>query len=529
MYLCVCNNVKTGDTDKYHLIGTNCGKCKMETLIIKKKNETFLHIDCEPSIERELIEHFCFFVPGYRFMPAYKNRMWDGKIRLFDQRAKTLYTGLYKYLCEFCEAREYNIVIEPTAYGRPDSLQKVDIDYIINGLSLTASGEKITPRDYQLEALEHALSHKKSLLLSPTASGKSLVIYMAIRAFLDSNDGNVLLVVPTTSLVEQMYSDFGDYSQTDEWNHEDECHRIYSGREKFGIDKRVIITTWQSIYKLKTPWFEDFGMVIGDEAHNFKAKSLTAILEKCHNAEYRIGTTGTLDGTQTHQLVLEGLFGPVYKVTTTKKLIEEKALADLNVDVLILKYKEEYCREVTKGDYQAEIDFIVKYEPRNNFISNLAMDLDGNTLILFQFVEKHGKPLHTKLQEKFDALPRKSRKLFYVSGETDVDTRESIREITEKEKDAIIVASIGTFSTGINIRNLHNIIFASPSKSQIRVLQSIGRGLRVSEDGRSTKVFDIADDLHYKSKKNYTLNHAAERIKIYSKEKFTYKLYDINI
>jgi superfamily II DNA or RNA helicase len=255
----------------------------------------------------------------------------------------------------------------------------------------------------------------------------------------------------------------------------------------------------------------EYGMVIGDEAHNFKAKSLTAIMEKCVNAQYRIGTTGTLDGTQTHQLVLEGLFGPVYKVTTTKKLIEEKSLADLDILVLLLKYKEDYCKMVSKMKYQDELDFIVKYEPRNNFISNLAMDQEGNTLILFQYVEKHGKPLHSMLQEKFDALPRKSRKLFYVSGETDVETREQIREITEQESDAIIVASMGTFSTGINIRRLHNIIFASPSKSQIRVLQS------------------IADDLHWKAKKNYTLQHAAERIKIYSKEKFDYKLHDINI
>ena len=270
-------------------------------------------------------------------------------------------------------------------------------------------------------------------------------------------------------------------------------------------------------------------MVIGDEAHNFKAKSLTAILEKCTEAQYRIGTTGTLDGTQTHQLVLEGLFGPIYKVTTTKELIDNKALADLDIKILLLKYKDEICQQVAKSKYQEEVDFIVKYGPRNNFISNLALDQDGNTLILFQYVEKHGKPLHNMLSDKLGVNGRKSRKLFYVSGETDVDTREKIREITETQEDAIIVASMGTFSTGINIRRLHNIIFASPSKSQIRVLQSIGRGLRKTKDGKNTRVFDIADDLHWKSKKNYTLEHAAVRIKIYSKEKFKYEIHEINI
>lgn len=498
----------------------------MEYIIVKKKNETFLELECEPSIQRELSEHFCFFVPGYKFMPAYRNRVWDGKIRLFDQRKKTLYCGLFKYLKEFCEIRSYAIIIDDKSkYGKPDDVLSFDTDSLIKSLKITASGKDIEPRDYQIEALNHCLSNQKSLLLSPTASGKSLIIYLAIREFLESSNMNALVVVPTTSLVEQMYSDFADYSSKDAWDNEQTCHRIYSGKEKYNIKKRVIITTWQSIYKEKIEWFQDFGMVIGDEAHNFKAKSLTAIMEKCTEARYKIGTTGTLDGAQTHQLVLEGLFGPVYKVVTTKELMQKQDLSQLEIDVILLKYKEEFRKIVSQGKYQDEMDFIVSYDPRNNFISNLALDQKGNTLILFNFVEKHGKPLHNILKDKIN----KDRKLFYVSGETDVDTRESIREITEKEKDAIIVASIGTFSTGINIRNLHNIIFASPSKSQIRVLQSIGRGLRKSEDGRNTKVFDIADDLQYKSKKNYTLNHAAERIKIYSKEKFNYKLHDINI
>ena len=502
----------------------------MEKIVVKKKNEVFLNVITEPGIEMELSEHFCFYVPGYKFMPSYKNRMWDGKIRLYDLRKKQIYAGLYKYLIEFANARNYEFIVEDNSmYGRPDTEELHDIDSLLKQVTLTANGDSITPRDYQLSALSHALTNKSSLLLSPTASGKSLIIYLAVRYYLEMYDKNILLIVPTTSLVEQMYSDFGDYSTKDDWSVEDNCHRIYSGKEKYNLKHRVIITTWQSIYKMQTPWFEEYGMVIGDEAHNFKAKSLTAILEKCVNAQYRMGTTGTLDGTQTHQLVLEGLFGPVHKVTTTKKLIEENSLSQLDIFVLLLKYSDEHCRLVSKMKYQEEIDFIVKYGPRNNFISNLAMDQEGNSLVLFQFVEKHGKPLHDMLREKFDALPRNTRRLFYVSGETDVDTREEIRAITEKQDDAVIVASMGTFSTGINIKRLHNIIFASPSKSQIRVLQSIGRGLRKSADGIDTKVYDIADDLHWKARKNYTLNHAGERIRIYSKEKFDYKIHGINI
>jgi len=503
----------------------------MDKIIVSKANHVFLNIQTDAGIEMELADHFCFYVPGYKFMPAYKNRMWDGKIRLFDVRKKLLYTGLFKYLSEFAASRDYEIEVEDSHhYGRPDITENIDVPALLDELHLTAGGNKIEARGYQQEAVHHALSNRQSLLLSPTASGKSLIIYMAIRYYLSTYDeGNILLIVPTTSLVEQMYSDFADYSQYDEWNVEEDCHRIYGGKEKYDIKQRVVISTWQSIYKERAPWFADYGMVIGDEAHNFKAKSLTAILEKCCNAKYRIGTTGTLDGTQTHQLVLEGLFGPVHKVTTTKALIDSKDLADLDVSVLLLKYADEYCKQISKVKYQEEMDFIVRHDPRNQFISNLALDQDGNTLILFQYVDKHGKPLHDMLTKKLEEMGRTNRKLFYVSGETGVDDRENIRAITEGESDAIIVASVGTFSTGINIKRLNNIIFASPSKSQVRVLQSIGRGLRKSTDGKATKVYDIADDLHWKSSKNYTLNHAAERIKIYNKEKFKYKVYEIKI
>lgn len=498
----------------------------MEVIKVKKKNEVFMHVECEPSTEAELSEHFCFFVPGYKFMPAYKNRMWDGKIRLYDSRKKTLYNGLYRYLREFCEVRNYNLEVDfNPIYGALGSLSEHNLEGLLDEISLSVNGDDITPRNYQLEGLSHTLKNKQTLLLSPTASGKSLIIYLAMRYFLRHNDKKVLIIVPTTSLVEQMYSDFADYSSKDTWNADEVCHRIYSGREKFGVEQRVIISTWQSIHKLQQSWFLDYGMIVGDEAHNFKAKSLTSILEKCVNAEYRIGTTGTLDGTQTHQLVLEGLFGPVHKVITTKELMDNNDLSQLEIDILLLKYEDQYCKEISSKKYQEELDFIVRYQPRNNFISNLALDQKGNTLILFQYVEKHGKPLHSMLAER---IPE-DRKLFYVSGETDVDTREKIRAITEQEDDAIIVASIGTFSTGINIRRLHNIVFASPSKSQIRVLQSIGRGLRKSDDGKDTKIYDIADDLHWKSNKNYTLQHAAERIKIYSRERFVYKVWDINI
>ena len=233
--------------------------------------------------------------------------------------------------------------------------------------------------------------------------------------------------------------------------------------------------------------------------------------------------TGTLDGTQTHRLVLEGLFGKVKKVTTTKELIDKDTLANLKIKCILLKHKEEDCKIVKDLKYSEELQYIVSHETRNDFISRLCEKLSGNTLCLYQLVEKHGVILYD-LMKDFD------RKVFFIHGGTDTETRENIRAITEKETNAIIVASYGTFSTGINIRNLHNIVFASPSKSRIRVLQSIGRGLRKSNQGNiHTTLLDIADDFSYKERKNFTLSHFLERLNIYAEEQFDYVIDRIKI
>jgi len=271
-------------------------------------------------------------------------------------------------------------------------------------------------------------------------------------------------------------------------------------------------------------YFDQFDVVIGDEAHLYKAKSLTKIMEKLKNTKYRFGFTGTLDGSHTHKLVLEGLFGPVYQPVTTKKLIDDKHLADFLIKCITLKYPEHLCKQVKDYKYQDEIDFITKFEPRNKFISKLSIAQEGNTLVLFHLID-HGKTIHDLILTQKD----KDRKLFFVYGGTDAETREQIRAIAETEDNSIIVASFGTFSTGVNIRNLHNIIFASPSKSKIRNLQSIGRGLRKGDKKEKARLIDISDDLRYKSKTNYTLNHFSERIKIYNEERFDYKLYKMEI
>jgi superfamily II DNA or RNA helicase len=322
-----------------------------------------------------------------------------------------------------------------------------------------------------------------------------------------------------------MYSDFEAYAKVDKtFEVEKFVHKIFGGQEKV-TDKPIIISTWQSLYVLKKDFFTDFELVIGDEAHLYKAKSLTKIMKNLENAPYRIGTTGTLDDVEVHKLILEGLFGTTRRVTSTKELIKKKTLSAIAIRCLVLKYSEEVAAKISKLNYQEEIDFLVSHPERNKYICNLVKGLTGNSLVLFQYIEKHGNILHSILKDIIDP----SRKIFFVYGGTDANSREKVRELVEKEKDAIICASYGVYSTGINIRNLHNIVFASPSKSRIRNLQSIGRGLRRSETKEAATLYDISDDLSYKDKKNYTLNHFMERIKIYTSEHFPYYIYTISI
>ena len=490
----------------------------METIELSLKDHSMIRVNCSSACAAELSEKFSFFVPGYKFMQPYKRKVWDGKIRLFNRMNGEINAGLFEKIKVFAGQHGYGIRLKRSEYGLPN--EKNEVSHLNMLKWIATVGAPFLPRDYQYDAITHAIEHKRCLLLSPTGSGKSFIIYLVLRWYMAASSEKILIVVPTTGLVEQMYKDFKDYG----FDSENNCHKIYSGKDK-ETDKQIIISTWQSINKLPNVWFEKFGCVFGDECHGFKAKSLSSIMNKAINAEYRFGTTGTLDGTQTNEMVLEGLFGPVERVTTTKELQDEETLAKLNIKVLLLDYEEETRKSFENKTYQEEIDFIVSHEGRNRLISNLACDLKGNTLVLFNLVDKHGKVLQELIKNKID----KNRRLFYVSGETKTSDRETIRGIVEKQTNSIVLASLGTFSTGINIRNIHNIIFASPSKSQIRVLQSIGRGLRMSDDGRTTVLYDIADDLHYKTRKNFTLQHSAERIKIYTKEQFPFEILKVDI
>ena len=481
---------------------------------ISKINEVYLELEVDEDVSRELSDYFTFEVPGAKFMPQYRNRMWDGKIRLFSPHNGRIYVGLLPYIKEYCSKKSIEYIMEKGVENDRNVIRESVRDFA-ESLRPKSRGKPIQFRDYQIDSIWHAIQSDRCLLLSPTASGKSLVIYTLVRYYHLMNL-KTLILVPTTSLVEQMYSDFIDYGWEDKY-----LHRVYAGMDK-GSKKPVVISTWQSIYKLHRPYFAQYGCIIGDEAHLFKAKSLTDIMAKSGEVKYRFGLTGTLDGTQTHRLVLEGLFGQVKKIISTKELIDRGTLAELEIDCIVLKHTDEEAKRVRYYTYAEEINYLVSHPKRNKFIEKLCASIKGNTLLLFQLVEKHGVLLYNELKTL-------DRKVFFVYGGTTTETREKIRAITEKETNAIIVASYGTFSTGINIRAINNIVFASPSKSRVRVLQSIGRGLRQNDDKSKVKLFDVSDNISYKSRPNFTYRHFTQRLNIYKEEQFKYHINRINL
>lgn len=495
----------------------------MTTIYIEKFDESFMRLwSDDDGAERELSEFFCFEVPGARWSPKYKAGFWDGKVRLYDQVRKKLYLGLLPYVMTFAEQNNYEVSIT-NQFDKPVHTEK-EVGLFLDGLDIHTNGKKIEYRDYQMDAIIHAINNERCVLLSPTSSGKSAMIYGLMRWHVDQNR-KVLMIVPSTSLVEQLYSDFADYSSENGWDVDENCQKIYSGFTK-EIHKEVTITTWQSIFEQPPSYFKNFDVVFGDEAHHFKSASLTKIFDKLGNTKFRIGTTGTIDDreSKTNKLTLEGMFGKVYKVISTKQLMDQGSVVKLKIQNVVLNYDED-TRKLLKGsDYKGEMDFIVGHQKRNEFIAKLAVKSKGTTLVLFQFVEKHGKPLLKLIKQMAG-----DRKVYYIAGSVSTLEREEIRQMLKGDEDSIIVASFQTMSTGVNMPAIRNVIFTYPSKSKIRNLQSIGRGLRLADGKSHCTLYDVVDNLKWKSKPNHALKHASERYKIYMEEGFEVNVVEVKI
>lgn len=494
----------------------------MTIINVEKINEVHCRVTSEPGIEQELSTFFSFKVPNAHFMPSYKAKIWDGFKRLYSIKDKTLYLSLIHYLSIFAKNNNYTLRFLNTI-DEPSSITLEETKSFMDNLKLYGRGEPIEIRNYQYDAVYQSLHDNRKLLLSATSSGKSLIIYSIMRYHLNYNR-KIIIIVPTIGLVSQMYNDFIDYSSFNQWDVEENVQKLHNGLSK-DFCKNVLITTYQSIVKWTKSQIDTLGdVVVVDEVHGADAKGLTSILEKMVSYKYRIGTTGTIKDSKAHKLQLEGLTGVVHSVVSTKELMDSGQVSQLKIKCIILKHDEEISKVLKKRkSYQDELSYIVDNIKRVHFIAKLASVCVGNTLVLFQFT-RHGEAIRDSLLNRV----KDGRKVFFINGKTDIELREEVRVMTGYEENAIIVASSQVMAVGINIPSIENIIFASPTKAKIRTLQSIGRGLRLNEGKKYCTLYDIADDLSVKKYQNYTMKHLLERLSIYSKEQFNFKLINID-
>ena len=492
-----------------------------DSIHVTNENAAFDRIGCPGGVYNELREAFTFRVPGYQWMPAYKKGTWDGKIRVI-KGGGVAPVGLREAIRDFAEGRGYGFETDDLADQECDETR--DVERLLR--ERLGVPDEFETRDYQVAAIEHMMNEQRSIVLSPTGSGKSLMIYAIGRWW---SDRRKLLIVPTKALVDQMAKDFRAYGYEEPITMIHGEVRDKSWRER--IDTEFTISTWQSIYRMDEGWFDRFGVLLGDEVHEWKAKSLTEICEKSRNAYVRYGFTGTLDDAKCHALVLEGSFGKPFQTTTSRELQDSGRLAELDIKMLILRHPADEIPITLRpnptddarkqrrfvGEYQDEQDHIASSVSRRRLVVNLMGRLRGNTLVLFTLVDRHGRPLH-------EMATADGMDVEFIHGGTTVAERERIRGIMAERDDVTLLASYGTFSRGVNVPEIDNIVFASSYKSRIRTMQSIGRGLRKGGTMGVTTLYDIADDLRVleKQRYNHSLRHAGSRRGYYEREGFPY-------
>lgn len=494
---------------------------------IEKFNESHIRIFAPSDVQNGIKDFFTFKAPGYRWNPRFKAKLWDGNISLYNLQTNKLPLGLMELLCSYAEKIDEPIeFIENPKYTSllPDEIVYDDLLQFIDSLQISnGAGERITPKEYQIEAVYEALTNRRLTLSMPTGSGKSLTIYIIMR-WMIANDKRMCLLVPSVSLVKQMISDFIEYSSINGFDVDEAATMLYSGQER-DFTKPLLVSTWQTISKLVklshgTQALNSYDAIVVDESHTAKGAELQKILERASEVPYKIGTTGTIDKEKVNELTIIGSLGPIRKIVTTRELMDSNDLSSLTIKGMILQYDEETSKAAKGFDYQTEMEFICGNAKRNKTITGLALATTGTTMILCNYIDKHLIPLYEMISEKAKKV---GRPVYMIHGGINPDERERIRKIAMVE-DAILVCSFATCQQGLNVPKIDTVIFASPSKSSIRVLQSIGRGLRKALNKNGMTLVDIVDDMRYKKHENTLFQHFLERLKIYRVEQFDVEL-----
>jgi len=502
---------------------------------VEKENEVFVRIRTEDvSQDFNLKDYLSCFIPNHRFHPKVKAKIWDGKISQFDLATSRLPIGLLPDFHKFCKEFHYQYEFK---FNKNELFNKITTEKVKEFSEKLLEGvtnedkEPIALRDYQLEAVTKAIQNKRGVILNPTGSGKSLTIYVLLRILLAQNiDRKMILVVPSINLVSQMYSDFQEYG----WGNLDEyCTRMCTGFTP-DFDKNILITTWQSISKKSPKFFTDYEVLLIDETHNAKAMEINKIAKQCVNAEYRIGTTGTLPEEQSELYTIFGYLGRVISTVSYGKLQDMGVLSRIRIVNLLMKYpKAMVDKNKLNGGrpYNEEVKTIEEYEGRNKAFDYIFKNVKDkeNILILTQHIE-HKKSIIEYLEETLD----EKYMIADIDGKTDAGEREQIRKRMNTAENFVLVASYGTLSTGVNIKKIHHVVFASSYKAKIKVLQSIGRGLRVHKSKDLLVLWDMVDDLTWVKRTgrlgmNHIYKHWLERLKFYTKYKFKFIEKIINI
>lgn len=487
-------------------------------VFVEKLDESYLRIHSNDGVLREINDFFSFDNPNAKWNKNIRKikdpfkRKEASKTRLFKLRTKRLPLGLYGKLKAFAKENNYPLMgWEPPV----NNISFNEVREFCKALNLSSNGKEIVPYEHQLLGITKALRYKRRLLESSTSSGKSLMAYVLSR-FLELAGKKILIVVSTTNLRTQMFNDFADYSRRVGWSPNGHVGIVTPDNRV--ANHQITIALWQTIYEMPKTWFEQFQVLILDEAHHGEARSLRDICDASIHAEYRIGMTGSVQDGKVPRLILEGHIGKITTLITNMEAVAKGISADVHVKGLILQHKTAGIPDMT---YQEEIAFLLALPERNNFITNLALSQTKNTLILVSQIE-HGNELFRQLQIKNEGRLR-----YWVNGGVETEQREIVRKLCEEHQDAIIIATYPLFQEGISIKNLHNIIMASPTKSKIRVMQVIGRGMRLHPDKMNATLFDIVDDLRVGSAVNYGLIHWCDRLKIYQREGFKLRTYNI--
>ncbi|MFW6282045.1 MAG: DEAD/DEAH box helicase family protein [bacterium] len=508
----------------------------METLELDKLNEVYFRIkNLNTSQALEIKEHFSCYIEQHWFNPKVKAKIWDGRISFYDWREQTIPIGLFPQFIKFCNKFGYQYKLN---FDKEELFNHISDEDLQQLYEVIFQGTEYEPRDYQHEAIKKALKFKRGVIESPTASGKSLAVYSIIRFILGITEGKILLIVPNINLVNQMFSDFSDYG----WKHaENFCSLIFHKSDKVDWNRPIIISTWQSIYKKSQSFFEQFDAVLVDETHGASSNSINSCLKKCVNAEYRIGLTGTMPKELINQFTIYGYLGPKIFELKSSELIDKGVLSKIKIANLLLKYPDEIIYRywhsddgnIQKYSYNEELDVIYENKDRNkvfNYILN-KVDKKQNVLVLCSKIS-HLKEIKKYLEENF-----KDRSVYEIYGDIEGDERERIRKLANVDDGVIIVGTWKTMSTGINIKKLHHVIFASSLKSRIKILQSIGRGLRTHETKDKVLIWDIIDDLTWINTwrdkevkhKNQVYKHWKERLRYYEDQGFQNLTKKINL